>query len=591
MDEEAAHTQPTWFGPETAPLYGVVHVPAGRRARGGIVICPPLGKEHVDTYRGLKLLAQELCARGFMVLRFDYRATGDSAGELGADSALSDYQDSIRTAVRYLRSAGVTQIGVVGLRMGAMLAATVGSDLDGLAALVLWDPVLDGRRYLREQRTLYKMTVGADRIDVERESILGTTFSPECARQLKGIQMPESLGVAVPTLIVARPERADEPTIKALLGNGNCELATVAGQPEYVEPVTFVVQIPVATLTLIAEWLHHAMDDTSREPVSPVIARRAQVAQLPDGRAVVETLDELGPNRLFAIRTALADAPSDTPTLLIHNTACEHRVGSGRVWTDTARELATHGLAAVRYDRRGTGDTGWATAEFATIYSPESNTDVHDAMVATGIPAERLMMTGICSGAWNSAIGAIRYGARAVVLVNAILFSVRHKAIGPEKLIGMTPPNPGVEPAPEPRTFEARVKKLIRRWLPYQLWLLMGRLGLTEVPEVLLTALGRQGVVVDMVMSPEDQAWFDKQRGPQGVARLERRGWAPTITRAPSGDHPLLQRDIQNVASARILAVAQREFAELLPESVGGDVRHTAWHRNADPPASCCERG
>jgi pimeloyl-ACP methyl ester carboxylesterase len=402
--------------------------------------------------------------------------------------------------------------------------------------------------------------------------------------------MPESFSGAIATLIVARPERVEEPTIRALIANSNCELAAVEGQPEYVEPVTFVVQIPVATLTLIADWLHQAMD-TGREPVSPVIVRRAQVAQLPDGRAVVETLDELGPNRLFAIRTALADAPPDTPTLLIHNTACEHRVGSGRVWTDTAREFAAHGLAAVRYDRRGTGDTGWATAEFATIYSPESKADVHDAMAATGIPAERLMMTGICSGAWNSAIGAIRYGARAVVLVNAILFSVRHKAIGPEKLIGMTPPNPGVEPAPEPRTLEARLKKLIRRWLPYRLWLLMGRVGLTEVPEVLLTALGREGIVVDMVMSPEDQAWFDKQRGPQGVARLERRGWAPTITRAPSGDHPLLQRDIQNVASARILAVAQREFAELLPESVGGDVpRSTALHRNADPPAPCCER-
>jgi hypothetical protein len=118
----------------------------------------------------------------------------------------------------------------------------------------------------------------------------------------------------------------------------------------------------------------------------------------------------------------------------------------------------------------------------------------------------------------------------------------------------------------------------------------MGRVGLTEVPEVLLTALGRQGIVVDMVMSPEDQAWFDKQRGAQGVARLERRGWAPTITQAPSGDHPLLQRDIQNVASARILAVALREFAELLPESVGGDARRTMLHRNADPPSPCCER-
>ncbi|MUL78128.1 alpha/beta hydrolase [Mycobacterium sp. CBMA226] len=553
------------------------------------MICPPLGKEHVDTYRGLKLLAQELSERGFIVLRFDYRATGDSAGELGSDAALSDYQDSIRTAVQYLRTAGVTRIGVIGLRMGAMLAANVASDVDGLAALVLWDPVLDGRRYLREQRTLYKMTVGADLVDVERESILGTTFSPECAQRLKGVQMPDKLSTAVATLIVARPERAEEPKIKALIANGNCELAAVIGQPEYVEPVTFVVQIPVATLTLIAEWLHQAMD-TDREPVSPVFARRAQVAQLPDGRAVVETLDELGPNRLFAIRTALADAPPDTPTLLIHNTACEHRVGSGRVWTDTAREVAAHGLAAVRYDRRGTGDTGWATAEFATIYSPESNADVHDVMVATGVPAERLMMTGICSGAWNSAIGAIRYGARAVVLVNAILFSVRHKAIGPEKLIGMTPPNPGVESAPEPRTLEAKFKKLVRRWLPYPLWLLIGRLGLTEVPEVLLSALRRHRVVVDMVMSPEDYVWFDKQRGQQGLARLARRGWGPSITLAPTGDHSLQQRDIQHVASRRILEVAQREFAELLPQSSGGDAGGTELQRGVDPPAPYCER-
>jgi alpha/beta superfamily hydrolase len=589
VDKEAADTRPTWFGPETAPLFGVVHIPASGRARGGIVICPPLGKEHVDTYRGLKLLAQELCERGFLVLRFDYRGTGDSAGELGADAALSDYLESIREAVKYVRSAGAADVGLIGLRMGAMLAATVVRDVEGLASLVLWDPVLDGRRYLREQRTLYKMTVGEDKIDVDRESILGTTFSRECVQRLKEIQMPESLGVAVPTLVVVRPERVDEPQIKALVAGDDGALVSVDGQPEYVEPVTFVVEIPVPTLMLIAQWLNQTMG-AGEYPVAPVITKQAQVAALPDGRAVIETLDELGPNRLFAIRTALSGAAPDTPTLLIHNTASEHRVGSGRVWTDTARTLARHGMAAVRYDRRGTGDTGYATADFAMIYSPESKADVQDAMAATGLPPERLMMTGICSGAWNSAIGAIRHGARAVVLVNAILFGVRHKAIGPEKLIGMTPPNPGVEPAPEPRTLEARLKKLVRRWLPYQLWLLMGRVGLTEVPEVLLTALGRQGVVVDMVMSPEDQTWFEKQRGPQGVARLERRGWAPTIIRAPSGDHPLLQRDIQNVASARILAVAQREFAEMLPESVGGDVRRTALHRNADPPAPCCER-
>ena len=566
MDDSVTHTQPTWFGPDTAPLFGVVHTPKSEQARGGIVICAPLGKEHIDAYRGLKLLAQELCARGFLVLRFDYLGTGDSSGPLGTDSAVQDYQDSIRSAVEYLRSSGVTQVGLVGLRMGALLAATAAPALGRLDSLVLWDPVLDGRRYLREQRALYKMTVGDDVVHVDGEAILGTSFSPEGARQMKALRLPESSDPAVPTLIVSRQEWANEPKIQALSTAPERELVTVTGQSEYVHPVTFVVEIPLPTLKLITDWLDRSML-TAEQPVRPAIKRTAKVAQLPNGRAILETLDELGPNRLFGIRSAASDATPDTPTLLIHNTASEHRVGAGRVWTRTSREIAAHGLAAVRYDRRGTGDTGWATTDFALVYSSESTIDVRDAMAATGVPGYKLMMAGICSGAWNSAIGAIQNGARAVVLINVILFGTRHEAIGPEKLIGMTPPPPVGNPAPEPRTLKARAKKIIRRWLPYPLWLLMGRLGLTEVPEVLLRALHDHGVAVDMVMSPEDNVWFEKQRGPYGLARLATLGWSPSITLAPTGDHSLQQRDIQHVASERILEVAQREFADLLAQS------------------------
>ncbi|MUM35118.1 alpha/beta hydrolase, partial [Mycobacterium sp. CBMA361] len=81
---------PTWFGPEQSRLFGVVHVPAGSAARAGVVICPPLGRQHLDTYTGLKLLAQRLCANGFAVLRFDYSGTGDSMGDQGRDSAIDD---------------------------------------------------------------------------------------------------------------------------------------------------------------------------------------------------------------------------------------------------------------------------------------------------------------------------------------------------------------------------------------------------------------------------------------------------------------------------------------------------------------------
>ena len=61
----------TWFGPAEAPLLGFLHMPEGAQARGGVVLCPPLGKEQVVSYRGMALAAQQLCAAGLVVLRFD----------------------------------------------------------------------------------------------------------------------------------------------------------------------------------------------------------------------------------------------------------------------------------------------------------------------------------------------------------------------------------------------------------------------------------------------------------------------------------------------------------------------------------------
>ena len=173
VPEEGRAGRPTWFGTESEPLFGVLHVPDDGQARGGVVLCPPLGKEHVDSYRGMKLLAQELCERGLTVLRFDYLGTGDSAVEQQSDGAVEDYLASIRTAVAFLRESGVGDVGLVGLRMGALLAASALPTLRGVTCLALWDPVLDGRRYLREQRALYKMTVGDDLVDVGAESIVG----------------------------------------------------------------------------------------------------------------------------------------------------------------------------------------------------------------------------------------------------------------------------------------------------------------------------------------------------------------------------------------------------------------------------------
>jgi pimeloyl-ACP methyl ester carboxylesterase len=557
--------QPTWFGPESAPLFGVVHVPSGGQARAGVVICPPLGKEHVDTYGGLKLLAQKLCEAGFAVLRFDYRGTGDSSADQGCDTAVGDFLDSVDEAVAYLRASGVPSVGLVGLRMGALLGALRASASD-ISHLVLWDPVTSGRRYLREQRTLYRMMLGDAQGNTDghddSEPIPGLDLSSAAAAEIKRLRLPAVSDREV--LALARPDRAESVRVD-LQDSARTTLLEVSGQAEFVEPPSFVVKIPVGTIDAITAWLDARMP-TTRVAVTPVIRRTAIVATLSDGTALVEEIDELGPHRLFAIRTTASAGAADGPTLLIHNTAAQHRVGPGRVWVETARELAGRGVEVIRYDRRGTGETGLATPDFAPIYSKTTKEDIRQAISATGTPPERLMMTGLCSGAWSSAYGALVSGARSVVLVNAIVYSVRQLSFGLESLLGLTTPEPGARPSsPTKRRIWEVFKTVVRRTLPYPLWLQLGRLGLTQVPEVLLKPLRDKTSSVDIVLSPDDYAWFETQRGNQSVARLSEREWRPTVAVAPSGDHALLERDFQNYTRRYLAEVAARDFGVTAP--------------------------
>ncbi len=196
-------------------------------------------------------------------------------------------------------------------------------------------------------------------------------------------------------------------------------------------------------------------------------------------------------------------------------------------------------------------------------------------------------MTGVCSGAWNSAYGALELGAKCVVLVNIIQYSLRRAEVGPERLTGIAPPSALGEPKSNARTVKKVIEKLLRRWTPYHLWLLAGRLGLTQVPEVILKELQRRQITSDLVLSPEDYQWFDEQRGRQSIARLRRTGPLPKIATAPTGDHPLLQRDVQNFMRSSLTDAVLREFANelsnpaLVSKSPGADQLNCGSARSA----------
>lgn len=140
-----------FFGRAQSPLFGVYHAPLSAADRDlGIVICAPLGREYTKTHRALRQLALRLARLGFHVLRFDYRGCGDSHGE-PVDGDLARWTEDVGLAADELEDrAGLTKVGLVGLRLGGTLALLSARARRDVEALVLWEPVMDGRRHLQE---------------------------------------------------------------------------------------------------------------------------------------------------------------------------------------------------------------------------------------------------------------------------------------------------------------------------------------------------------------------------------------------------------------------------------------------------------
>lgn len=139
-----------FFGPSSEYLFGTYHPPQNTDKREGVVICAPYGQEYMRAHRSLRRLAINLAKQGYSVLRFDYRGTGDSSGSL-LDVTADDWQQDIELAVQELVDiSAVPKVTLLGLRVGALVAAPVAVAHRQVHRLMMWDPVVCGQEYIDE---------------------------------------------------------------------------------------------------------------------------------------------------------------------------------------------------------------------------------------------------------------------------------------------------------------------------------------------------------------------------------------------------------------------------------------------------------
>jgi pimeloyl-ACP methyl ester carboxylesterase len=194
----------------------------------------------------MKQLATLLNQGGVHVLRFDYHGTGDSAGEM-LDASLAGWQADIETAIDELKdTTDAARVGLVGLRLGGTLAATVAArrrkDVD---SLVLWDPVVSGEGYLKE------LLAEARPRAAERgggHEVMGFALSEAMAAELRGLVLPAA-ELPARTLVVRSVPGGSEEAV------GSVPAELVEGQPAWLEDRhSGAGAVPVKVLQRVAQW-------------------------------------------------------------------------------------------------------------------------------------------------------------------------------------------------------------------------------------------------------------------------------------------------------------------------------------------------
>ena len=562
-ERRSATMTPTWFGPDAAPLFGWFHAPADRRARGVVVLCPPVGLEMPIAYRTMRILADRLVGAGIGVLRFAYATTGDSAGGSADPDRVARWLASVGDAVAYARAAGATRVVVAGMRLGATLAAvasSVGPQLDGL---VLWDPCESGASFLREERTLFRVGVPASQRVAHPEGSVeapGTLYPAEAVTALDRVHVGALLdatrtaGDAVvpqvgPVLLVTRAEVRARLGVQRLAAAEGVESIEGRGQSALFDGPELTV--PVEALERIVEWVARLLPD-ARQELTPETRDEAVVARTSDGCAIRERFVRLGESGLFGIMTEI-DGARDTSMILTNYASPAFRIGPARLWVDLARAWAAGGVSVLRFDDAGTGDSpGGDDAAVPGAYSAAAVRDVVTAVqTVRAAGAREVGLTGFCSAAWACLRAATQVHVESVILLNPAVWDVRP---GPHLTQPRTTESDR-ERVPDRATLKSRVRGwarlAARRILPEPVWWRLARSGHIGAPAGMITPLALQGTRVRLLFGHREASAFRERRGDRLISRFGARGLVEAFE-GEDIDHSLLSLQARDMVTARL---------------------------------------
>jgi alpha-beta hydrolase superfamily lysophospholipase len=473
----------------------------------------------MSVHRTYRHLAERLAASGIATLRFDYEGTGDSYGTPDLPGRMAAFVRGVRLAADELRArAGATTVTLFGVRFGAtiaMLAAEQDADVEGIVA---WAPIVSGRQHVREIRAFHALRSarrptlagpgpgpGRGQGASDGEEMGGFLFTRETLAEMSAVDLLRPPRQFAPRMLVLS-KGAAAPDEQRLADAQRAAGADVRLVPEpsfagMMRDDPYEVVVPTTALDGIVAWIGEGRGGVLSEPPSrndeaapapvPALAtatsmRLAVAVEGGSGTTFVEEMPlRFGPRReLFGVVSAPGERDEHVgarrPAVLLLNVGGNHEVGPHRMNVDLARELASLGYVAFRFDVAGLGDSpvarGAPGARENRIYAKDSVADVQAAMslLAETRGVERFVLVGLCSGAYlafHSAVADARVAGQ--VLVSSYAFEWKE----------------GDPVTPTERKTYDSTRSYLHGILEPKVWLrlLRGEIDVTGIGEVLVT--------------------------------------------------------------------------------------------------------
>ncbi len=413
--------QPFYFGPEGAELFGWLHAPAADVHQGlGLLIVNPFGFEEVCAHRSLRHFAEAASAAGFPSLRFDLAGCGNSLGDEFDANTPTKWLGSVHDAIDALKAAGgVSQVLVLGLRLGAMLATLAVSERDDVAGLIAIAPVVRGRAYVRELTMLGQ--TGSSPAEGNNGALesAGFLMTRETAASVSQVDLGALTHRPAPRVLIV--ERDDvtgtsewAPSLRKL--GTEVRVGRWPGYALMMEDAQRAV-VPEAMVAGVMACIKGWASKLALAPVAAQTPHRQSVrcrVSRPEGGAVsvLENpvhIDTGTAARLFGVLVT-PEGAGPGPAVLMLNSGSIHHIGPNRLWVRLARQWAARGLTVLRLDIAGIGDSAARPGALENVvYSPSATQDVAAALtyLRTQVGASECHLVGLCSGAYHSLKAAV----------------------------------------------------------------------------------------------------------------------------------------------------------------------------------------